>query len=205
MKVTRAQADENRERIVDVASRLFRERGVDGVGVDAVMQAAGLTHGGFYRNFESKEALVVEACRRAIAESAGKQATDGSSGKSDLKRWITDYLSPQHCASAGGGCAFPGLAVDAGRRTGPVRGVFASGLAAAVERLSQLLPGRPDARRRRALASMAGLVGAIRSGSRNRRRGATRRTPGCHGPRNSSPAARDTEKAGDEPTTGLTV
>ncbi len=64
MKVSRERAAENRERIVDVASRLFRERGFEAIGVAALMKAAGLTHGGFYGHFESKEDLEVQACAR---------------------------------------------------------------------------------------------------------------------------------------------
>ena len=62
MKVTRQQAEKNRERVLDVAGRLFRENGFDGIGVDGLMKGAGLTHGGFYANFKSKEDLVAESC-----------------------------------------------------------------------------------------------------------------------------------------------
>ena len=67
MKVSREQAAENRDRIIDVAGRLFRERGLDGIGVANLMKAAGLTHGGFYGHFSSKEDLIVRACRRAVS------------------------------------------------------------------------------------------------------------------------------------------
>ena len=66
MRVTREKAAENRERIVDTASRLFREKGFDGVGLDAIMKDAGLTHGGFYGHFGSKDDLAAEAVTRAL-------------------------------------------------------------------------------------------------------------------------------------------
>jgi len=66
MKVSRIQEAENHERILDVATRLFRERGIDGIGVADLMKAAGLTHGGFYGHFKSKEDLVAQACARAV-------------------------------------------------------------------------------------------------------------------------------------------
>ena len=66
MRVSREKAAENRERIVDAASQLFREKGFDGAGVDAIMHAAGLTHGGFYGHFESKDDLAAEAVTRAF-------------------------------------------------------------------------------------------------------------------------------------------
>src|SRR5260370_22039352 len=67
MKVSRIQEAENHERILDVATRLFRERGIDGIGVADLMKAAGLTHGGFYGHFKSKEDLVAQACARAVS------------------------------------------------------------------------------------------------------------------------------------------
>ena len=66
MKVSREQAAANRERILDVATRLFRERGLDGIGVADLMREAGLTHGGFYGHFASKEDLIAEACKRSL-------------------------------------------------------------------------------------------------------------------------------------------
>ena len=66
MKVSRVEAEQNRERIIDVAAKLFRERGFDGIGVADLMKSAGLTHGGFYRHFASKEDLMEQACTRAL-------------------------------------------------------------------------------------------------------------------------------------------
>ena len=69
MKVSREQAAQNRERILDAAAQLFRERGFDGIGVADLMEAAGLTHGGFYGHFSSKEDLMAQACARALTRS----------------------------------------------------------------------------------------------------------------------------------------
>jgi TetR/AcrR family transcriptional repressor of nem operon len=74
MKVSREQAAANRERIVEVASKLFRENGFDGIGIADLMKAAGLTHGGFYGHFESKDELAAEACGRAMARASEKWA-----------------------------------------------------------------------------------------------------------------------------------
>src|SRR6202011_6137400 len=74
MRVSREKAIENRERIVETASRLFREKGVDGVGVDAIMSGAGLTHGGFYGHFRSKDDLSAEAVVRALERGVEKQS-----------------------------------------------------------------------------------------------------------------------------------
>src|SRR5260370_11227042 len=74
MRVSREKAIENRERIVETASRLFREKGVDGVGIDAIMSGAGLTHGGFYGHFASKDDLAAEAVTRALARGGEEQS-----------------------------------------------------------------------------------------------------------------------------------
>ena len=127
------------------------------------MQGAGLTHGGFYKSFASKDALVAEACERALAETAAKwAAVTAASPQDPLGVWLSRYLSREHCEGPGAGCAFAALGAEAARRDGPVRRVFGAGLRAAIERMSQVVPGRSAARRReRALATMAGMVGAM--------------------------------------------
>src|SRR5260370_41122911 len=88
MRVSRDKAAENRERIVDTASRLFRDKGFDGVGLDAIMKGAGLTHGGFYGHFASKDDLAADAVTRALDRSMEKQR-----GFTDLGDLASDYLS----------------------------------------------------------------------------------------------------------------
>src|SRR5215831_8850272 len=104
MRVSREKAAESRERILDTASRLFRERGFDGVGLDAIMKAAGLTHGGFYGHFASKDDLAAEAVTRALEQSAAKQSCF-----TDLGDLVSDYLSEQHHADRSNGCALAAL------------------------------------------------------------------------------------------------
>src|SRR3982074_352699 len=97
MKVSREQAAKNRERILDVAAQLFRERGFDGVGVADLMKAAGLTHGGFYGHFASKEDLMGQACSRALAGSLDRwsRLAEGET-KGRLSAIATAYLSAAH-------------------------------------------------------------------------------------------------------------
>src|SRR2546428_10500465 len=106
MRVSRAEAEQNRERIIEVAGRLFRERGFDGIGVADLMKAAGLTHGGFYRHFASKEDLMAQACARALEGSldAMRQVTAHDSGHA-LSAVASAYLSPEHRDGPGEGCA----------------------------------------------------------------------------------------------------
>src|SRR5512143_1127372 len=106
MRVSKQAAAENRRRILTAAARLFRERGIDGAGVDAITEAAGLTHGAFYSQFESKEAVVAEALRLIfdesrelwVRDSSGKDRTDA------LEKIIDRYLSRRHRDSLGAGC-----------------------------------------------------------------------------------------------------
>src|SRR5436190_2362941 len=116
MRVSREQAGENRERIVAAASRLFRQHGFDGVGVDAIMKKAGLTHGGFYGHFKSKDDLAAEALTRAF-----ERSTETMSPFTDLKSYVTAYLSEEHCAARGEGCGMAALGSDIGREGTKVR------------------------------------------------------------------------------------
>ena len=97
-RVSRKQADLNREIIVEAATRLFRERGLHGISVVDVMAAAGLTHGGFYGHFESKEALAQEASGRAFDQSAERWqeriAAHVDDNDAARRALIEPYLSP---------------------------------------------------------------------------------------------------------------
>jgi TetR/AcrR family transcriptional repressor of nem operon len=162
MKVSKEQAAENREAVLEAAARLFRERGFDGVGVDAVMAEAGLTHGGFYRSFGSKDALVAEACARGfrqIDDFWGGFAARPGKGLAAAAAW---YLSRRHCDAPGDGCVMAALAADAGRCGPAARAVFTAGLERWVSHLARLLPHASEARRREAaLTKIATMVGAV--------------------------------------------
>ena len=157
MRVSREQAAQNRRRIVDTAARLFREKGFDGVGVDAIMSGAGLTHGGFYGHFGSKDDLAAEAVVRALALSAEKQSRYAS-----LAELASEYLSERHLADRANGCAVAALGADIARQQGGVRRGLTLYVRGQVDRLTRLLRQGPAKRRRkRALATLAGLVGAL--------------------------------------------
>ena len=163
MKVTRQQAERNRERVLDVAGRLFREKGFDGIGVDDLMKGAGLTHGGFYANFKSKEELVAESCERTLAELVeGWNKVAGEANGDPLKAVVAGYLSSSHCDDPGNGCVLAALGADVARKSPAVRHAVTEGLRPFIELLTRSVPGRSRvARRRRALAIYAGLVGAM--------------------------------------------
>ncbi len=157
MKVSREQAAENRARVVKTATRLFRERGFDGVAVADLMREAGLTHGGFYGQFKSKDALELEACRDAAAlavRSWEKRAT--------AENIYGYYLSETHLCDPGGGCVYATLASDVSRsKNKKLKRVFADGFTRLVDILAAALPGAAKARRQKALSSFSMMVGAV--------------------------------------------
>jgi len=163
MKVSRERCAENRQRILDVASKLFREKGFDGIGVADIMKGAGLTHGGFYGHFASKDDLIAEACARAISGSVNSWAQIVEQGHDDAAAAIVDgYLSTKHRDRPGTGCLFAALGPDVARQGKPIRRVFTEGVRARLEILAGAVAGRSRAaRRRKALATMSGLVGAM--------------------------------------------
>ncbi|MBI2736383.1 MAG: TetR/AcrR family transcriptional regulator [Rhodospirillales bacterium] len=157
MRVSRQKAMENRRRIVDAAARLFRGEGFDGVGVDAIMKEAELTHGGFYGHFASKDALMAEAMAHAVERSTAWQERLDS-----LSELVTGYLSDRHRADRANGCVVAALGADVARQAPALRRTVATGIRRQVDRIVTLLKhGTPAARRRRAIATYAGMVGAL--------------------------------------------
>jgi TetR/AcrR family transcriptional repressor of nem operon len=120
-RVSQAQAHENRQRVVATASRMFREKGT-AVSVADLMKAVGLTHGGFYKQFASKEDLVDEAIAHSfdVAATYSAEKLEGHAGDREAARraLIEQYLSVWHRDHAGGGCPVSGFAADLGREPG---------------------------------------------------------------------------------------
>ena len=156
MRVTREKAAESRARIVETASRLFREKGFDGVGLDAIMKEAGLTHGGFYGHFTCKEDLAAEAVARALEQGAALQ-----SRFTKIADFVSDYLSESHFADRANGCALVALGGDMARRSKGIRSGATSYVRSQLEWLAGLFKGTTALRRRRAITALAGGVGAL--------------------------------------------
>src|SRR6201991_4176546 len=116
MKVSREQVALNRERIVETAARLFREKGYDGIGVSDLMKSAGLTHGGFYGHFGSKEDLIAEACAASFDKSLEKWSKLAEQFPDNgFSAIVESYLMERHRDNRGDGCAMSGLAADVAR------------------------------------------------------------------------------------------
>lgn len=166
-RVSKAEAERNRAVIEQVSSRLFREQGFHGISVADLMGAAGLTHGGFYGHFESKDALAAIACTRAFEESEArwrKRVSDAPDKATALSSLIDGYLSARNRNNAGAGCPVAALANDVARESDdkPVRESFHDGLVNLLDILVSVQPGDDaSADRKTALAQMATLAGAL--------------------------------------------
>jgi TetR/AcrR family transcriptional regulator, transcriptional repressor for nem operon len=158
MRVSKEQAAENRERILKAASRLMRERGISGVGVDALTEAAGMTHGSLYSQFGSKERLVEEAVAYAIATKE-RELPEAFT----LSDYVSEYLSAAHRDQPGSGCPFAALCCEMPRQSQGVRDRFTVGVRGMIALLSGRMGSALKQRQRdeEALATVASLVGAL--------------------------------------------
>jgi TetR/AcrR family transcriptional repressor of nem operon len=163
MKVTRQQAAENRTRVLNLASRRFRERGFRGLGVADLMNEAGLTHGGFYKQFKSKEDLIAQACAVAIGENlVGYQRLAAQNKRSAFKSTAAGMLSAGHRDAPAEGCVLAALGPDISRADPSTRHEITKGIKNIVDWLGGLIPGNSRKKiREKSLASYATIVGAI--------------------------------------------
>lgn len=155
MRVSREKAAQNRERILAEAARLFREHGLSGVGVDALTDAAGLTHGSLYSQFGSKERLAAEAFGHALSTSSVRMNDAGT-----LEDYISRYLSSDHRERRGEGCVMAALAGEMPRQGAAIRHRFTDAVRAATKRIAGLMPDRRKSEDE-ALAIVATMVGAL--------------------------------------------
>lgn len=156
MKVSKEKAAENRELILNQAARLFREKGVLGVGVDALTEAAGLTHGSLYSRFGSKDSLLAESLKHGHAVSQSRAA-----GAKSLADAISVYLSPAHRDNPGTGCFMAALGCEMSRQSKDVRTSFTQIVRNNMTRLSGLLPVGRRKSQDEVLSTMATMVGAM--------------------------------------------
>ena len=162
VRYPRGHKEKTREQIVETAARAFREQGVAGVGIGELMGRAGLTHGGFYAHFPSKDALVAEACSRAVDDLWARmhdlvaQAPPGE----ELATFIRAYVSRTHRDDPGAGCMMPSLGGEMPRQEPAVRAAFTAQIRRVLDNLEELLPDTPD-REDRAITLATGMAGAI--------------------------------------------
>ena len=163
MRVSRIQAAENRQTVINVASRLFRERGFDGIGLKDLMEGAGLTQGAFYKQFESKEDLAAQASRRALESASQRWSAAIAENPDDpLGAVIAFYLSAGHRAEKLDGCPVVALGSDAARQGAGVKAAFEEGIKAYLEVLGPLLSQTDgEDTTGRAMVVLSTMVGAM--------------------------------------------
>ena len=166
MKLSAQQVAENRERVLDTALKLFRERGFDGVSVSDLMRSAGLTHGGFYNHFASKADLAAQACARAFAGSTAvlreaAAAPPGPGRKFGLAGYISRYLSRSWRDAPAAHCPMVAFGADVARGAESVSATYGAGVEAYIDGLAALTEGDAASARRQAITLAATLTGAL--------------------------------------------
>lgn len=163
MRYTKEHKAETRRRILSAAARLFRERGYEGAGLDAIMSEAGLTAGGFYAHFTSKEALFAEAMGAALTEARtpGARRLSSAGGGDSLLNLVRGYLSRSHRDHPEQGCPLPVLTPDVARSGEATREGYERQFLKYLAEIETLLPGGSEKTRDRALALIAQCVGGL--------------------------------------------
>ena len=171
MRISKRQAAENRQRVVNSAARLFRQKGFDGVGVADLMRAAGLTHGGFYNHFASKDELSAAACARALEQSVeaieAVADLEPDRRRASFREYRRRYLSRRSRDADAFRCPMVAFGADVPRQSEVLRQQYADGLRRYLEGFARAF--RADRRRRRgeaelraeAIAQFATMVGAV--------------------------------------------
>jgi len=163
MRVSRVQAEKNRQTVIDVASRLFREHGFDGIGLKDLMKGAGLTQGAFYKQFASKEDLAAQASKRAFESVAERWSKVVAANPEDpLSAVIAFYLSTPHREATMDGCPIASLGTDAARQGSEVKASFEAGIKTHLQILDRLI-GESDGKKSndKAIAMLSTMVGAV--------------------------------------------
>jgi TetR/AcrR family transcriptional repressor of nem operon len=163
MRVSRVQAAENRQAVINVASRLFRERGFDGIGLKDLMKGAGLTQGAFYKQFASKDDLAAQASRRAMESATHRWlAATAANPENPLDAVISFYLSMDHREEKMDGCPVVALGSDAARQGADVKASFEAGIKEYLEMLGSWVgEADGDAGGGKAKAILSTMVGAV--------------------------------------------
>jgi TetR/AcrR family transcriptional regulator, transcriptional repressor for nem operon len=164
MRYSKEHKRETHAKIVKKAAVLLREKGAHGIGVADLMKEAGLTHGGFYAHFDSREALVIEAFAYAMDRSTERWRKIAEQTPPDkrLATIIQTYLTPVHRDDPGHGCAVPALGAEIARESPKTRKAFAAKLEDMIDMLADQIPDLPPkAARKEAVATLATMMGAL--------------------------------------------
>jgi TetR/AcrR family transcriptional repressor of nem operon len=160
---SKAQKTKTHKRIISIASKRFREKGLARVGIAELMKEAGLTVGGFYKHFDSRDDLVAEAVSSAFGGWKRRVDAAKAGGPSvSLAKLIDDYLDEAHRDNPGTGCAFSALAPEIARSDKQTRALTSEQVRNDIQLIAGLLPGKDKSRARsRAILTFSALVGAM--------------------------------------------
>ena len=162
MRVSRTQAEKNRQTVIDVASRLFREHGFDGIGLKDLMKGAGLTQGAFYKQFASKDDLAAQASKRALERASRRwSAAAEANPKDPLGAVVKFYLSTGHREEKMDGCPVVALGSDAARQGSDVKASFEAGIQNYLEMLGRWIGETDEDSTDKAKAILSTMVGAL--------------------------------------------
>jgi len=159
MKISKEKAEANRAALIETASRLFRQKGIDGVGVAEISKSAGLTHGALYAHFPSKEALAAEALAWSLEQSNAKLYSGTVDGEPDLERFLSDYLSVDRRDDYADHCAMAASASEIGRQDAVISSKFTEGYLVLVRAFERRVAANNQAVD--ALATATGIVAAM--------------------------------------------
>ena len=159
MRMSQEEKEKSRARIVANASRLIRERGLEGASVGDIMKAAGMTHGGFYKHFESKEALVESAIDAAFSEFL--KVLEEGEPEDAVRAYCSLYLSEDHKNHPGMGCPVAAVGPEVGRMPESLKAAFGAGVKRIVAALARVMKGSAKAKEAAALREFSMLVGAM--------------------------------------------
>jgi TetR/AcrR family transcriptional repressor of nem operon len=161
MRNSRDEKARNHDKIVEIAAARMREAGTGGPGVAEIMNAAGLTHGGFYKHFGSRDELVAEAVDRAFAESEQAISAVTAGADEPLAAFVDWYVSSEHCEDPGSGCGVVAFGADVTREDDRVRSAYTTQVERYIAHLQQLIGDGGEEARRQATVMLSTLVGSV--------------------------------------------
>ena len=166
MRISKEATAANRQRVLEAATRLFRQKGVDGIAIADLMKAAGLTHGGFYNHFESKEELAAAACASAFAAAIERMernaAAAGARRRKDVfAHYVERYLARRTRDAPETSCPMATLGTDAARHGPELKAGFADGVRRYLDAFAKIVPSAGAGQRTEAIAVLSTLIGAL--------------------------------------------
>jgi TetR/AcrR family transcriptional regulator, transcriptional repressor for nem operon len=152
-----------RDALVRAGTRSLKESGFNGIGVDGLAAAAGVTSGAFYSNFPNKTAMLEAVIDAGLGEPFVSEtgAMRRDEARAHMIAFLHEYMSTDHSLNPGEGCVMPTLSADVSRAEPPVKAAYERKMTALIDRISELLDGEPSERRRRAWSIVALMVGSI--------------------------------------------